>query len=420
MTNLYPHQKKGIWFLTKRKRAYLADDMGLGKTLQAILAADIIIEDHHIEKVLVICPAHLRKNWQNEIEKWSEHSKNFSILPYTQLHKLQEIPELIIFDEAHFLKNIKTKRTKQASLICEYIRKENGWVWLLSGTPVTKDITDYYSQLRLLDAIPRRKTDNKPWGFYGWCEALMFQEFDPWNYRKVKYYGINDQQKLAMILHPFFLRRRKDEELSLPDKVYERVMLDFTLPHGVMHQINKFDFDNVEKARMDESFLAARRIVGIRKAEKSIPYIKSLINECEANEPIVVFAHHKDVIDILVEGLREQLKFRRIEKIDGRTKASSKAQIVEEFQEGKISVLVASILACGTGFTLTKANLCVFVESDWSPANNHQASDRLHRIGQEHRVCCVLIESSHKVDNRINDLLHEKQVVFTKGVDEIR
>jgi hypothetical protein len=152
---MFPHQKVGVTFLYNRSRALLADDMGLGKTYQALIAAQQIMIDGECSQLLVICPVSLCDNWWREMAKWQTgfSKENASIIPYSQVHKDFEIKPgtIVIMDEVHYCKHVTSKRTRAIIDKVLNYRKEIVRLWLMTGTPVTRDNADLWPLCFLMD-----------------------------------------------------------------------------------------------------------------------------------------------------------------------------------------------------------------------------------------------------------------------------
>ena len=162
------HQKEAIQKLVENKKYILADDMGLGKTTSTIIAA----LETKAKKILIICPATLKINWKREIENYTDRSiyiaegKNFStehdfvIINYDILKNFHDTKkktdsqihsanfDLVIVDEAHYIKNAQAQRTKLINDIVKSVDR----IWLLTGTPMTSRPIDYYNLLSLVDS----------------------------------------------------------------------------------------------------------------------------------------------------------------------------------------------------------------------------------------------------------------------------
>jgi len=133
----------------------------------------------------------------------------------------------------------------------------------------------------------------------------------------------------------------------------------------------------------------------------------------QTGKPVIVYTHHRDVLSTVVSMLDDSL---RIAVIEGGVKAQKRQSVVEDFQAGKVDVLVANILSANMGITLTRADTVVFVEREWTPAVEEQAEDRVNRIGQDAKVVHALyMQVSNTIDERFSRLVSQKRDVV-KGI----
>ncbi len=232
------HQKEAIEKLAGSKRFILADDMGLGKTTSTIIAA----LESKSKKVLIICPASLKINWLREIENYTDKSiyicegKNFSsdqdfvIVNYDIIKNFHDIKDkensqilkanfdLIIIDEAHYIKNSQAQRTK---LINDFAKKTNR-LWLLTGTPITSRPIDYYNLLSLVESPVSQN-----WMAYviRFCAGYQFKAGNRkvWNVN-----GAANLDELRERTSKQILRRLKTDVLDLPEKIINPIYLRFT------------------------------------------------------------------------------------------------------------------------------------------------------------------------------------------------
>ena len=133
------------------------------------------------------------------------------------------------------------------------------------------------------------------------------------------------------------------------------------------------------------------------------------------DKPVIIFAHHKDVVDSIIEELKGGLS---IGRITGDVSAEKRQQRVEAFQAGKIDVMVCSTVAAKEGLTLTAADTVVFVEREWTPAWEEQAEDRVNRIGQDaETVHAVYLSVAGTIDEKFNSVVEEKRAVIQSILD---
>ena len=229
------HQKEAVQKLVENKKFILADDMGLGKTTSTIIAA----LETGAKKILIICPATLKINWKREIENYSDRSifisegKTFStehdfvIINYDIIKNFHDTKkkdesqviaanfDLVVVDEAHYIKNPTAQRTKLINDIAKGVDR----LWLLSGTPMTSRPIDYYNLLNLVDSPTARN-----WMAYAirYCQGYQFNAGGRkiWNVT-----GASNLEELRDRTSGTILRRLKEDVLDLPDKIITPVYL---------------------------------------------------------------------------------------------------------------------------------------------------------------------------------------------------
>jgi len=407
-----PYQRAGIDFAASRKSTLIADEMGLGKTIQAL---GLINFDSSISRALIICPAGLRLNWEKEGRKWlvrkpdifragkkglPSFTDGILVLGYEEATKYASVLgtmcwDLICCDEAHYLKNPKAKRTK-AILAIPAAR----WV-LLTGTPILNRPVELFPLLQKVDPHGL----GSEWFSYvkSYCGAYK----DKWGW---KVDGASNLDELNVKLRTGGMIRREKKEVlkELPDKRRSLIPLE---PTPEAARIIK-----EEKRKSLERVKALRKAKALERKDKvafasDIEQLKDSANQIEfvemarirhelalskvdqvveyaadalASEPVIVFAHHLDVIEALAFALAE--KGFKVAKVVGGGGADARNAIVESFQEGELDVVVCGIKAAAEGLTLTRASHTIFAELDWSPGKIDQAEDRCHRIGQKNAV----------------------------------
>ncbi len=401
---LFPYQIEGIKLIKERKNVLLADHPGAGKTCQAILAAESL----GAESVLVICPASLKENWKREFRKWS--SKEFSLIvmsyeaagqlktPAIGLECFFEV-DVLILDEAHYLKNPKSQRT--FACLDFYWRNARHHI-AITGTPLPNG--------RAIEAWPLfAKLDEKNFGDKRkFINTYCVRQQTPWG---VNYNGSKNLEQLGRIAKESFMIRRKRSETigQLPPLVRQTVPIEPQFHHGGLSydDVNKYNGCDTEDLTPEIKSIWRRH--ALSKIFSSTEYIKNLLKEVEC---CVVFAHHMDVLS----GLKEKLDANCVTNcmLRGDTDVSERQKIVDEFQDGKYKVFLASLHAASTGITLTKAQDVIFVECDFVPSINEQAEGRVFRITQKSvtRSHYLIIENS--LDERITSAVLKKQQNINK------
>lgn len=403
---LYGFQRAGVRFLALHPRALLADGMGAGKTIQTLVALP------ESARVLVVCPAVVKYNWQNEAAKWRPDYRT-SVLSGKGSFRLPEPGEIVItnydvlpsnvpdasgvtivLDEAHACKNRKALRTKRATKLCETADR----VWLLSGTPMTNKPFDLWT---VLDTAGLAKNVFGHWKKFLTLFDARQNQWGGWEF------GAVDPQ-VGERLRRVMIRRTLEEVLpDLPSFRFQTIDIN-GLSKGVTKILDEIGEEY--KAELEVGVLPPfERLSAVRAelAEERIPAMLDLVEQYEeSDEPLIVFSAHRAPIDALSS--REGWAV-----ITGDTNPQDRTAIVARFQAGELRGVGLTIAAGGVGITLTRASTVLFVDRDWTPANNCQAEDRIRRIGQKAAsLSCVVLTANHPVDKRVQQLLEEKNKRF--------
>lgn len=418
---LFPYQKTGAEWLAKRQRALLGDKMGLGKTVQAIEAANIT----GARRVAVVCPAIARVNWQREIDKWALFSPAVKIESYNRLALDRQLrnewaawrPDVLIIDEAHYLKTKDTSRTK--SLYGPHCRGDGlvrcaGAVWALSGTLTPNNASELYPHLRASfpDALP---------GAGSFADFInRYTVWEPGDHGP-KILANKNLPELRQALEPHLLRRRTEDVLpDLPrvmmgevaveatDALDELRALEETIE--VQELVYRLD-DTAATPDADPHIAAFRRVCGLAKAGPLAAIVKDELAN-DQYDKIVIFAHHRDVIARLMHDL---YPFRPV-RVWGGDSDAVRQQSIDSFQtDPSVRVFIGQISACATAITLTAASQCLFVEQSWVPSDNEQAIYRLRRIGQKSQIFCRIGYLDKSIDEAVSRALARK----TRGLLEL-
>jgi SWI/SNF-related matrix-associated actin-dependent regulator 1 of chromatin subfamily A len=429
---LFPYQRAGADWLKTQERAILGDEMGLGKTVQAIVAASEL----GLKRVLVVCPAIGRGNWLREFAEWAPeitpvvYSYDEVVRTPLKVAPVAGVWDLLILDEAHYLKTPKAKRTAviygtdQGAGLKARLAKEgpprksavehSRRVWLLSGTIAPNNASELWTHLHALFGETRR--------FVTFMNAYCYTRPSPFG----KGYTVGGNKKkmipeLKAKLAQIMLRRRAADVLTeLPPITLGPLLLDGNVVEGIQ-QMLEFEAEAMrvnEAAKiyartgdMDLALAEAspqlsvlRRETGRAKAAAVARYVgEELISG--AIDKIVLFAVHHDVLDTLERLLAEFAPVR----VDGRVTNSQRNKGIHAFQtDPSRRVFIGQIQACGTAVTLHAANQQVFVEQSWVPGENAQAAKRCHRIGQTRPVFVRVASVAGTLDEAIDRALTRK------------
>ena len=429
---LFPFQYVGVRFAELATgRCIIGDDMGIGKTIQALAYAAL-----HPEcwPVLVVAPASVKYNWANEIQKWLKDADyqvihkgstpvgdhDFTVINYDLVSKKQEQLlarnyNLVIFDESHYLKNEKAKRT----VCCMEIADEADSVLCLSGTPITNRPKEFFTTLEM---IRPSEWKGKRWDFLKrYCDAHR----NEWGYWDTD--GASNVEELHGECRDFMIRRLKKEVMAeLPDKLRQFHTVQPT--DAEMKTYNECKNTWVEtyaslRARnsVPAGFLLnmltdLRKKCGEIKIASAVEWVMNYL--AHNDKPLVMFTHHLDIMDGIVSQLKELLPAQNIETIHGGVDAQKRTDTIAKFQAGELEVLVCSTTAVKEGVTLTAADTVVFVEREWVPAYEEQAEDRVNRIGQDNdTVWAVYLTVDNTIDIKFKNLIESKREVISSIVD---
>lgn len=402
-----PHQILAIKKLLMNDKFILADEMGLGKTTSAIIAA---IEGG-FKKILVVCPASLKLNWKIEIsnydsldnisvvdgsnltvKKWTivnyDILKNFHHLPRRGV-KTDDLPvspidyhkfDLVIADEAHYLKTATSNRTK----IFNDFAKKISVRWLLTGTPITNKPIDFYNLLYLCDSPVAAN-----WVGYvkRYCAGRQFNRKGT----KQKYWvcsGSSNLDELREFSSEVILRRTKNDSIDLPQKTIKPVYLPLEFSTSYNSYIAEYEVwvkemeDNGEKPSVTDhltKLIKVRQLLSYDKIQNTIDMAEEII---ENGQKVIIFSCFTNTVKELMAHFGKNAVM-----IDGSVSKEKRQQAVESFQnDDKVKVFCGNIVAAGVGLTLTEGSVVIFNDLDWTPANHMQAEDRAHRIGQQNQV----------------------------------
>ena len=423
------HQKEAIQKLLENKKFILADDMGLGKTTSTIIGA----LESGSKKILIICPATLKINWKREIENYSDRSifiaesKNFStehdfvIANYDIIKNFHDPKnkeeslilnskfDLVIIDEAHYIKNATAQRTK---LINDLV-KNTERLWLLTGTPMTSRPMDYFNLLSLVDSPV-----SKNWMAYAirYCAGYQFKVGNRkvWNIT-----GASNLEELRERTSGTILRRLKENVLDLPDKIITPVYLKLKSKayEDVMGEYYDWYDKNPEESKsltvQFSKLTKVRQIIADEKIHQTIEIAENII---EQGKKVIIFCNFTDSLNKILE------HFGKIAvKLDGSMSQHERQFSVDQFQENeKIKVFVGNIKAAGTGITLTAGEAAIFNDLSFLPSDHAQAEDRSYRYGQKNNVLVYYPIFENSIEGIIYDILNnKKQVIETVMGDRV-
>jgi non-specific serine/threonine protein kinase len=437
---LRPYQESGFQWLNYLHEVewggILADDMGLGKTIQALTFIYQLKQQPGHSKALVICPATLMYNWQNEIKKFTPeltyyihhggardedllavNKYDIIITTYGTLRSdIKQFVDInfdyVILDESKAIKNPASKITKAAGLL----KAKNKLC--LSGTPLQNNTFDIFAQMNFLNP-----------GMLGSIEFFK-QEFafpiDKFNEKEQK-------EHLRKLLYPYILRRTKEQVAEdLPEKQEIVLFCEMGSEQRKIYDAYRNDYrekilgtvdaEGVQKSQLTilQGLMKLRQICdspAIIKDDEIFPNVSVKLEELGreiseniSNHKALVFSQFIGMLSLIKEKLNELgIDY---EYFDGSTSAEGRQKAIERFQNGEsCRVFLISLKAGGVGLNLTAADYVYIVDPWWNPAVEQQAIDRTHRIGQTKNIFAYRMICSDTVEDKILTLQERKRAL---------
>ena len=434
---LRPYQSYGYkWLRTIQSAGFggiLADEMGLGKTVQMIAVFDNDRLSGSPEQLpsLVVCPASLIYNWQEELRRFAPEIRA-SVIAGTAAARKQMIADMgnegvfitsydllkrdialyegrqfqnCVIDEAQYIKNAAAAASKCVKLIQAKHR------FALTGTPIENRLSELWSIFDFL--MP---------GFL-YSHADFEKSFE----RPIaKEHDADAMEKLKAMTAPFILRRKKEDVLKdLPDKLeevrYARISGEQQRLYDAQvlrmkGMLDESGSTGEEKIKMFAELTRIRQICcdpalvfddykgESAKRDACMELIRSAI---EGGHRILLFSQFVTMLEMLEEDLKkEQIPYY---KIIGSTPKEKRISLVRTFNEGAVPVFLISLKAGGTGLNLTGADVVIHYDPWWNLAAQNQATDRAHRIGQEKQVTVYKLILKDTIEERIQELQDAKR-----------
>jgi SNF2 family DNA or RNA helicase len=418
------HQKVAIEKLLANDKFILADDMGLGKTTSAVIAS----LESNARKILIVCPASLKINWQREIENYTDRrilliegrkwgsTFDYYIINYDILKNFHTTDnsedsedykllvnagfDLAIVDEAHYISNNTAQRTRLLNDVLEKIPK----VWLLTGTPMTSRPINYFNLLKIVESP---LTLN--WQSYvrRYCAGYQFRVGNRkvWNTS-----GASNLDELRERTKSLVLRRMKTDILDLPEKIVTPVYLELknTFYDDELEEFMRISKDNKENESIT---VTLNRLMKIRQliAIEKVSYTCELIDKClEQGKKVIVFTNFTSSLELIHEKYKKNSV-----TLDGRMSKERKQESVDKFQNNdKVKVFISNIVAGGVGITLTAAEVVIMNDLSFVPAHHSQAEDRAYRYGQKNSVLVYYPIFENTIEKIVYNILQKKKGII--------
>ena len=398
---LRSYQTFGVKYIAHQKRVLLGDEMGLGKTMQAI-ASMVALKNEGKHHFMVVCPASVLINWCREIKKFSDFevtkvhggdtdallhwrlNGGVAVTTYESISRF-ELPEkfkfaMLVADEAHYVKNPQAKRTKA---LASLLSKTEG-VLFMSGTPLENRVEEMCFLVSLLNEEISKEIED------------------------VKY--ISTAEQFRSELAPVYLRRTREDVLTeLPELVEKEQWCD----------VNAIEQRAYREAVMSENFMAIRQVSWNVDDIKDSTKAQRLLELCdkakEEGRKVIVFSFFRETL----RKVQSLLSDRCMEVITGEVSPQRRQEIVDEFGKAENgAVLISQVQAGGTGINIQCASVIIFCEPQIKPSIENQAISRAYRMGQVRDVLVYRLLSDETIDERMLEILREKQVAFDNFADK--
>jgi hypothetical protein len=454
---LMPHQGQVIGAAAAGHRTFLlADEPGLGKTAEALIAA----EAADAYPLLVVVPSVVKTNWAREAALWVPHRPatvvqgdgervdgfaDIVVVNYEVLDRhLGWLGDLgfrgMVVDEAHFIKNTSSQRSRNVLTLSERIRfrTPRPLLMALTGTPLINDIEDFRAIWQFLGWID----ESKPLGeLMDALEGTGLTPADPGFYTAARQcvidLGIVRRRKIDVAADiparriadlPVELDGAAGRSIRAAERNLARRMMvqyetalaarppDAVLPDidiDLVRRVARSELKQAKTAKSGDNVFTMMRRIGQAKAELAADYAAQLARSAGK---VVFFAKHIDVMDAAEEAFaRQGLRF---SSIRGDQTPSVRQKNIDAFvNDPGVSVAVCSLTAAGVGLNLQVASNVVLAELSWTDAEQTQAIDRSHRIGQTEPVTAWRIIAAQTLDARIAELIDSKAGLAARALD---
>lgn len=441
---LYPYQQEGMLHLSFTERAMLADDMGLGKTIQALAACELLRQTRKIERVLIVCPASLKAEWEEQIVKFSSatplivtgtrarrlklyHQSAFCyIVNYEQIRSdfsdINEIvaPDVVILDEAQRIKNWQTKTAKSVKQL------SSPYAFVLTGTPLENRIDEIYSILEFLDPEIFGSLFRFNREFYRLDERGRPE-------------GYKNLDELHRRIRPILLRRRKEE---VEDQLPGRTVNTYFIP---LHPEQKIRYDEYSTRVAQLLAITKHRPLTKEEGDRLLRYLACMRMLCDT--PFILdpecricpkLQELESILEeVLTEDHRKVLIFSEWERMlklvrdlademgiefawhTGTVPQTRRRHEINRFKNDPECSLFLSTDSGSTGLNLQAASVVINLDLPWNPAKLEQRIARAWRKHQPRSVNVINLVSEDTIEHRMLSTLAQKQQLADGVLDGI-
>ena len=400
-STLRQYQLFGVKYIIQNRRVLLGDEMGLGKTIQAI-ACMAHLRAQGKTHFLVVCPVSVMVNWSREVSNHSrqqaleihgpdrdleydqwKRSGGVGITTYETITRLelgQEHIDLLVVDEAHYVKNPQAQRTKALGCLAEAAE----YVLFLTGTPLENKVEEMTFLVSMLNQEAAKKL--------GRVAAMSTAD----SFREAA--------------GEVYLRRIREDVLTeLPEKEEKQEWC----------AMNRQEKEAYYQSLLEGNYMAVRQVSwnveDIRDSSKAVRLLELCETARENGRRVIIFSFFLHTIQAVMQLLGE----RCYGPISGGISGAKRQEILDEFAESPAgSVLVSQIIAGGTGINVQAASVVILCEPQWKPSTEEQAISRAYRMGQKQKVMVHRLLSENSIDERMLEVLQGKTDIFNSFAQE--
>lgn len=402
LCTLRRYQEWGVKYILHQERVLLGDEMGLGKTVQAI-AAMVSLQNTGATHFIVVCPASVLANWCREIRK-------MSLLSVTKIHgsnkraalsswlktggiavttfettAILSLPDefrfsMLVVDEAHYIKNPNTKRTKTVKELCLHTDR----LLFMTGTALENKVDEMISLIGILQP----QIASQVHGMESLSIAPQFRK----------------------IVAPVYYRRKREDVLTeLPDLIEAREWCT----------LGPIEEEIYEKTVLTKNFAAIRQVSwnveSLKNSSKAVRLIQLIDEATSDGRKVIVFSFFLDTIGKISQMLGSNC----IGPITGSVSPNRRQEILDQFEKAPAgTVLVAQIQSGGTGLNIQTASVVILCEPQFKPSTENQAISRAYRMGQTRNVLVYRLLCENTVEEKMMERLENKQKTFDAFADK--
>ena len=400
--SLRRYQEWGVKYILHQEKVLLGDEMGLGKTVQAI-ATMVSLRNTGATHFMVVCPASVLTNWCREITKHSKlramkihgsgrlsamrswyKTGGVGVTTYETTSIFSQLEdysfELLVVDEAHYVKNPSAQRTVNVKEIANHANR----LLFMTGTALENKVDEMVSLIDILQPEIAEK-----------ASAISF---------------MSQAEQFRLCVAPVYYRRQREDVLTeLPELIDTKEWCTMTPEETEIYENNI----------MSRSPMAARQvswnIPDLSKSSKAKRLLEIIEEAREEERKVIVFSFFLNTI----RAIGDMLGSKAVGVINGAVPVPRRQEIIDDFDSAKAgSVLLAQIQSGGTGLNIQSASVVIICEPQIKPSIENQAISRAYRMGQSRNVLVYHLLCEDSIDERMVDMLEEKQAIFDAFADK--